>query len=364
MNTERMKLAADAQQRVDQYLDAVERALEKGGRPRDERRGITDEVEAQILEMLADRAGFQPTVSDVEAVLSELDPPEAYAEEPAGASPAAGPAAPPPPTVRPRFSRAAIAGACCMALTFVILLPVIGLGVPLVAYRMTAMESLISPDEQTAGAPASPDEAPAAPSAHGGAIDGVPWAAVIVAIPLGLLLLAGPAATTTLGMVAIGHIRRSAGRICGMGLALADALVFPLLALDVLLFVGVCQAAAGASVKGMIGLTLGLATAAVVDVVIVLLLWRGLGGKGFAWAEAWNRRTLGLVAFVLCLAGLPLMVPLLALGFARDVCFVAFLGCEIAALMCGILAWRSTALARIATIGSGALMAMSLAFLA
>jgi hypothetical protein len=100
---------------------------------------------------------------------------------------------------------------------------------------------------------------------------------VIVAIPLALALLAGPAATTILGVVAIGHIRRSAGRIYGMGLALADALVFPLLALDLLLFVGVCRAAAGASVKGLIGLALGLAAAAVVDVVIVRLAWRRWG---------------------------------------------------------------------------------------
>ena len=278
MTSDSVKLPPEARQRVEAYLDAIERVLVAAGMPRDERRGITDEIEAQILEMLADRAGFQPTVSDVEAVLSELDPPEAYAEEPAGASPAAGPAAPPSPAVRPHFSRAAIAGACCLALTFVLLLPVLGLGVPLVAYWMAAVEG-----------PTSPDGPPAASSAHGEAVVGVPWAAVIVAIPLALALLAGPAATTILGVVAIGHIRRSAGRIYGMGLALADALVFPLLALDLLLFVGVCRAAAGASVKGLIGLALGLAAAAVVDVVIVRLAWRRWGGAAGAGPDRDDR---------------------------------------------------------------------------
>jgi hypothetical protein len=353
MNTDRMKLAADAQQRVDQYLDAVERALEKSGRPRDERRGITDEVEAQILEMLADRAGFQPTVSDVEAVLSELDPPEAYAEEPGGASPAAAPAAPPSPAVRPHFSRAAIVGACCMALTFVTLVPLLAIGAPLIAYRALAVE-----------APESPGGPPAAPSPHAEPAPGarVKWAPVIMVIPLGLALLAGPAATTILGLAAISHIRKSAGWIYGMGLALADALVFPLLALDVLTVLLFARLDLW-SPPGT-RLAMGMVVAVAADVIIVWVLWRGLGGKGVAGAETGNRRTLGLVAFVLCVVGLLLMVPLLTLGFVRDICFVAFLGCEIAAVVCGILAWRATALARIATIGSSVLMVVALVLLA
>jgi len=280
MTSDSVKLPPEARQRVEAYLDAIERVLVAAGMPRDERRGITDEIEAQILEMLADRAGFQPTVSDVEAVLSELDPPEAYAEEPAGASPAAGPAAPPSPAVRPHFSRAAIVGACCMALTFVTLVPLLAIGAPMIAYRALAVE-----------APESPGGPPAAPSPHAEPAPGarVKWAPVIMVIPLGLALLAGPAATTILGLAAISHIRKSAGRIYGMGLALADALVFPLLALDLLLFVGVCRAAAGASVKGLIGLALGLAAAAVVDVVIVRLAWRRWGGAAGAGPDRDDR---------------------------------------------------------------------------
>ncbi len=48
------------------------------------------------------------------------------------------------------------------------------------------------------------------------------------------LLLGGTAAfgTTILGVVAIGQIKRSRGRLYGMPLAVFDALVFPLLLLD------------------------------------------------------------------------------------------------------------------------------------
>jgi serine/threonine protein kinase len=60
-------------------------------------------------------------------------------------------------------------------------------------------------------------------------------------VPLMGLMLMGPFlllgfssvfGTTILGFVAISHIRNSAGRLCGMGLAVFDALLYPLLALD------------------------------------------------------------------------------------------------------------------------------------
>lgn len=53
-------------------------------------------------------------------------------------------------------------------------------------------------------------------------------------LPLGLL---APFGTTILGSVSLGRIRRSKGRIIGLPLALADALFFPLLILDAVLFV-------------------------------------------------------------------------------------------------------------------------------
>jgi hypothetical protein len=52
-------------------------------------------------------------------------------------------------------------------------------------------------------------------------------------LPLGIT---APFATTVLGLLALGRIQRSAGRHYGLSLALFDALLFPLLLLDLLIF--------------------------------------------------------------------------------------------------------------------------------
>jgi predicted Ser/Thr protein kinase/tetratricopeptide (TPR) repeat protein len=52
-------------------------------------------------------------------------------------------------------------------------------------------------------------------------------------IALGIIILAlGPVGMTILGWLAVGQIRRSAGKLRGLGLAVFDGLLFPLLALD------------------------------------------------------------------------------------------------------------------------------------
>jgi hypothetical protein len=52
---------------------------------------------------------------------------------------------------------------------------------------------------------------------------------------VGILGFAAPFGTTILGGVAISQIRYSRGRLYGLGLALVDALLYPLLALDILI---------------------------------------------------------------------------------------------------------------------------------
>lgn len=73
------ELPSDVRQRIDDYLDAVERVLIRGDVSRTERRSIVDEVESQIYEMLAARTE-EPAAALAE-VLSKLDAPEAYAPE-------------------------------------------------------------------------------------------------------------------------------------------------------------------------------------------------------------------------------------------------------------------------------------------
>jgi hypothetical protein len=55
----------------------------------------------------------------------------------------------------------------------------------------------------------------------------------LVIIPLGW---AAPFATTVLGLLALGNIQRSNGSQYGLSLALFDALLFPLLLLDFIVF--------------------------------------------------------------------------------------------------------------------------------
>ncbi len=71
------ELPVDARARLDAHLDAVEEALQASGGSRKQRCGIVDDLESQILEMLARRSAT-PVLSDVEEVLGTLDSPEAY----------------------------------------------------------------------------------------------------------------------------------------------------------------------------------------------------------------------------------------------------------------------------------------------
>ena len=68
-------------QRIDQFIAAVDRTLAEGGMAEEERQNVVGDLRVQIEEMLSARAGSSgkaTTIEDVEAVLSELDPPESY----------------------------------------------------------------------------------------------------------------------------------------------------------------------------------------------------------------------------------------------------------------------------------------------
>jgi tRNA A-37 threonylcarbamoyl transferase component Bud32 len=128
--------------------------------------------------------------SDVEVISSE--PKASIKYPPPGYAP-----------VRRRFSRAAIVGAC-WASSF-LLLPF------LLALHFTRTLS------DAVSAPGVP----------------VDVAGTLLTVgPLVLFTMSSFFGTTILGLVAISHIRHSVGRLYGMGLALFDALLFPLLLLD------------------------------------------------------------------------------------------------------------------------------------
>jgi len=229
MTDARMELPFDVRLRVDLYLDAVQKAQQAAGAAADEAAGIRDDLRAQIYDMLAARAaGRAPTVEDADAVLAKLEPPEAYgpaeeggaaasrAQAPAAAasSPAAQAAPLPPGPPKPKFSRTALVG----LLGFI---PIFGsclLAVPL-SFFGARVVAHTGPDGSMV--PDSPLKA-------------MSWAVVCFAI----IPLMGMLWTTVCGIVAIVQIRRAAGRITGMWLAVFDAVVFPILLLVILVLGG------------------------------------------------------------------------------------------------------------------------------
>lgn len=74
------ELPVTLRQMIDARLDNVERALMLRGMDRGDRKQIVCAIEDQILEMLSQSVGDEPTRDDVLSVLAKLDPPEAYME--------------------------------------------------------------------------------------------------------------------------------------------------------------------------------------------------------------------------------------------------------------------------------------------
>jgi len=213
MTPDRMELPPEVRSKVDAHLDAVEQALRRSGAGREEARSITDDVETQILDMLATRAaGRTPKVKDASAVLAQLDPPEAYAQgaEARAGAPAGAPPSPPPPPAKPKFCRTAI-----LALLGFVPVPVF----VVLAITLGPFVARVQP---------VPGGAQAAPSVFHIFIccDVIP----LIAIPL-----IGVLWTTILGIVAIIQIHRAKGQLRGMGLAIFDAVVSPALFLIVVL---------------------------------------------------------------------------------------------------------------------------------
>ncbi len=63
---------------IDARLDSIERALMANGTGRADRQQILAAIEDQILEMLSQIDGDEPTREDMLRTLAQLDPPEAY----------------------------------------------------------------------------------------------------------------------------------------------------------------------------------------------------------------------------------------------------------------------------------------------
>lgn len=198
----------EVERRIREHVEAIDSALAARGVPPAERRSVTGDVEIQIRDMLATTAGGAPTLADVEAVLRRLDPPESYANQAETEGIEAGRIS--TPAEPPRFSRTAIFGAVWGSMVFVAL--AIGLC--------------------TGGG-------------YHGTVASLRWWLKIPVIILLTLYVTAPFGATILGWVAVSQIRRSKGRLYGMGLALASGLFYPLLALDAVMTVAIWYPVAG-----------------------------------------------------------------------------------------------------------------------
>jgi hypothetical protein len=127
----------------------------------------------------------------------------------------------------------------------------------------------------------------------------------VTVLPLGIT---APFGTTILGWLAVGDIRRSRGRIGGLPLALFDGLFFPLVALDVLLYLGVANTIQWWAVSMAEGplrnpppavvAFIALAVCAWVDFLIVRRVWRAVrlsGDTQNSSGDWWWSRTPGAI---------------------------------------------------------------------
>jgi hypothetical protein len=248
-----VSLNGEVRARLDAHLDAVERALAAGGSSREQRRGVVDDLEAQILDMLAAKSQT-PTVADLEGVLAGLDPPAAYGDSTAGrAAPSVAPATSvarngaAPAAALPHYSRTAIWGLVLILVSFLPLPLIFVLGMFLVHAQRPAAAIVVTPQQVQisnggGGMHLEPSGTPelGPPGSTALSVPTTMWASTMpasrssvgnsfgidglcVLVPIFPLALAG----TILGWVAFGQIRASRGKLYGKGMALFDGLFYP-----------------------------------------------------------------------------------------------------------------------------------------
>jgi hypothetical protein len=154
-----------------------------------------------------------------------------------------------PQVAQPRFSRKAIVGAVLAAIFFVGMLL-------LVAPTMVVHQTVPGADraDSNTGGPA--------------------MFMVLYLLLLSLPVLLAAVGTTILGIVAVGEIRHSNGRLVGLGLAFLDAVLFPTLLLGSMVIAAACILSSPDE-----RVVAGICSAALVGVVIIIVwiqLWRSV----------------------------------------------------------------------------------------
>lgn len=211
-----------ARKRLDDHLDAVDEVLRKYQQPRHARAAIVDELENQVLELLGERVGKrEATVGDLDPVLAEMDPPEAYARN--SIDLASLPSAFGFPLQEPpRFNRATAAG-----------LIWIGWFAFAVMFLVTLLSIQVSPEISSPSPPSFENGAMRSSDSHITVVAAMyayqTWWGTLIIIFMCIPGLVAPVATTVLGWLGMAQIRQSGGREYGLGLAALNAWAFPIL---------------------------------------------------------------------------------------------------------------------------------------
>lgn len=233
-----------------------------------------DDVVLRTLDSLPERRYQQ--ANDIKTDVVTIS--STAAEEPPPAPPAAAPAAPKPAqtTVRPKMSRKAIWGAVFGGFFWFTL----AILVPLSLFTVKS-DTTMHPVEIGPGGHAVPTI-----QMHSSGATVVTLGLRLVASLFGLLGLVSPIVATILGFSAISDIRHSSGKISGLALAVADALLLPLLILDALIL-GIFILIGAALVNGEMNFVMpvfllaaaGLLVVLVIDLIIYLVVYFTLRSK-------------------------------------------------------------------------------------
>lgn len=210
---------------------------------------------------------------------------------------------------------------------------------------------------------------------------------MILLSPLILIAAAAPVGATVCGAMAIFRIRRSGGRMCGLGLALADALLFPLLLLDGLILIAcnslarvegpIIRTPGGGTVQAAQYNTwlmmLGLVLCVILDVVIAKWAWRAINRPIGPTAPPGSQasRVTGppsaLGAVLLCLGAFVWLGAWVIILHYHDkpplrwAGLIGFVTIELAAFFWGIARWQA-ATGKAATICSALMLLGAAAF--
>ena len=187
-----MNQKKEIEERITRYLEMV--AANIAGVPADEKEEILRNVESHIYEALSERAGENPTIADVEAVLAEMDPPDSYA----GTDKNAGESATNVPVSDAKICKTALLGTLWIPFGFLVVFVFMG-----VAVGNPLQESALF----------------------------IIWKHIKLTVILPFAL-SSPFGSTTLGWIAVSKIRSAHGRLIGMPLAVGVGLFYPLCALD------------------------------------------------------------------------------------------------------------------------------------